>query len=178
MVVIVFINSTNVAGLRARPSPILCLPPGSPHGGYMQAQPLPALNEEENMGGSDRKSRSTLISRNITLKGHRTSMRLEPAMWDALIDICRREKLNLHQLCSIVVDHKGEDTSFTAAVRVFAMSYFRASSTEDGHRQAGHGSAFLFSAKRDFAALGGGAASVAAPQNTTPVRELSRTLYR
>jgi predicted DNA-binding ribbon-helix-helix protein len=31
-----------------------------------------------------RKPKSTLISRNITVNGKRTSMRLEPAMWEAL----------------------------------------------------------------------------------------------
>ncbi len=96
---------------------------------------------------------STLISRNITVAGHRTSMRLEPAMWDALIEICRREKLSIHQLCDIVAGRKPAETSFTAAMRVFAMSYFRAASTEDGHSKAGHGSAFLFSARKDFAGL-------------------------
>jgi predicted DNA-binding ribbon-helix-helix protein len=97
--------------------------------------------------------KSSLISRNITLNGHRTSMRLEPAMWNALIEICRREKLNIHQICSLVAQHKSEESSFTAAVRVFAMSYYKAASTEEGHQKAGHGTAFLFSAKRDFAAL-------------------------
>ena len=97
--------------------------------------------------------KSSLISRNITLNGHRTSMRLEPAMWNALIEICRREKLSIHQICSMVAQHKAEETSFTAAMRVFAMSYYKAAATEDGHQKAGHGTAFLFSAKRDFAAL-------------------------
>lgn len=97
--------------------------------------------------------KSSLISRNITLDGRRTSMRLEPAMWHALIEICRREKLSIHQLCSLVAQHKSEETSFTAAVRVFAMSYYKSAATEEGHQKAGHGTAFLFSAKRDFAAL-------------------------
>lgn len=97
--------------------------------------------------------KSSLISRNITLDGHRTSMRLEPAMWNALIEICRREKLSIHQICSLVAQHKAEESSFTAAVRVFAMSYYKAAATEEGHQKAGHGTAFLFSAKRDFAAL-------------------------
>ncbi len=102
---------------------------------------------------AEAKRASTLVSRNITVCGHRTSMRLEPAMWDALIEICRREKLSIHQLASMVSERKPEETSFTAAVRVFAMSYFRAASTEEGHRQAGHGSAFLFSAQKDFSGL-------------------------
>jgi predicted DNA-binding ribbon-helix-helix protein len=115
-------------------------------------QPL-AKTQEEDSKTSNPQSISSLISRNITVMGHRTSMRLEPAMWDALIEICRREKLTIHQLCDIVAERKPPETSFTAAMRVFAMSYFRAASTEDGHSKAGHGSAFLFSAKKDFAGL-------------------------
>jgi predicted DNA-binding ribbon-helix-helix protein len=115
-------------------------------------QPL-AKTQEEDSPSSSPQSVSSLISRNITVMGHRTSMRLEPAMWDALIEICRREKLTIHQLCDIVAERKPPETSFTAAMRVFAMSYFRAASTEDGHSKAGHGSAFLFSAKKDFAGL-------------------------
>ncbi|HVY13001.1 MAG TPA: ribbon-helix-helix domain-containing protein [Alphaproteobacteria bacterium] len=114
---------------------------------------MPAFAETNVIDAAERKNASSLVSRNITVKGHRTSMRLEPAMWDALIDICRREKLTIHQLCDIVAARKPEETSFTAAMRVFAMSYFRAASTEDGHSKAGHGSAFLFSAKKDFAGL-------------------------
>lgn len=96
---------------------------------------------------------SSLISRNVTIAGHRTSIRLEPAMWDALIEICRREKLSIHQLCTMVAERKNVETSLTAAVRVFSMSYFRMAATEDGHSKAGHGSAFLFSGARDFASL-------------------------
>jgi predicted DNA-binding ribbon-helix-helix protein len=111
--------------------------------------PATNLEQHEEIAGL----KSSLISRNITLNGHRTSMRLEPAMWNALIEICRREKLSIHQICSMVAQHKAQETSFTAAVRVFAMSYYKAAATEDGHQKAGHGTAFLFSAKRDFAAL-------------------------
>ncbi len=112
-------------------------------------QPSSAVEGQHAMMGL----KSSLISRNITLDGHRTSMRLEPAMWNALIEICRREKLSIHQICSLVAQHKAEETSFTAAVRVFAMSYYKAAATEEGHQKAGHGTAFLFSAKRDFASL-------------------------
>lgn len=100
--------------------------------------------------GGDEK-RSSLVSRNVTVNGHRTSIRLEPPMWEALSEICRREKLSIHQLASMIADRKGDETSFTAAVRVLAMTYFRAAATEEGHSKAGHGSAFLFSAQHDFA---------------------------
>jgi len=83
--------------------------------------------------------RSTLISRNITIDGHRTSVRLEPAMWNALNDICRRERVTSHMVCSAIAQKKPVDSSLTAAIRVFIMSYFKAAATEEGHAKCGHG---------------------------------------
>ncbi len=85
------------------------------------------------------KGSSTLISRNVTVAGHRTSVRLEPAMWEAFAEIVRREKVKLHVLCTRVARAKEEDTSLTAAIRVYIMNYFRAAATEEGHTKAGHG---------------------------------------
>jgi predicted DNA-binding ribbon-helix-helix protein len=83
--------------------------------------------------------RSTLVSRNVTIAGHRTSVRLEPDMWSGLAEICRRERASLHEICTSVAARKQENTSLTAAIRVFVMTYFRAAATEDGHIKAGHG---------------------------------------
>jgi len=83
---------------------------------------------------------STLLNRNVTVAGRRTSMKLEPDMWDALDEICLREQMTMHDVCtSIAARHSGNN--LTAAMRVFILAYFRASSTEAGHHQAGHGQA-------------------------------------
>ena len=82
---------------------------------------------------------STLISRNIVISGHRTSVRLEPEMWDGLREICRRERSNLHQICTSVALHKYHESSLTASIRVFVMRYYRTAATEEGHNKAGHG---------------------------------------
>ncbi|WP_247881036.1 ribbon-helix-helix domain-containing protein [Skermanella sp. TT6] len=82
---------------------------------------------------------STLVSRNVTVAGHRTSCRLEPFMWDALYDICRRERITIHTLCTQINERKEPATSLTAAIRVFALAYFRAAATEEGHARASHG---------------------------------------
>lgn len=88
---------------------------------------------------SDPGGKSTLISRNITVLGRRTSVRLEPEMWSALREIARREDCKIHDICSLIHLRKNQDTSLTAAIRVFLMLYYRAAATEDGHRRAGHG---------------------------------------
>jgi predicted DNA-binding ribbon-helix-helix protein len=83
--------------------------------------------------------KSTLVSRNITVLGRRTSVRLEPEMWAALKDISKREKCSSHDICSLIQIRKNVNTSLTAAIRVFLMLYYRASATEEGHKKAGHG---------------------------------------
>lgn len=83
--------------------------------------------------------KSTLISRNITVMGRRTSVRLEPEMWNVLREISKRENCKIHDICSLIHLRKNPDTSLTAAIRVFMMLYYRAASTEEGHHRADHG---------------------------------------
>ncbi|HNQ92519.1 MAG TPA: ribbon-helix-helix domain-containing protein [Alphaproteobacteria bacterium] len=83
--------------------------------------------------------KSTLVSRNITVLGRRTSIRLEPEMWAALYDIARREGTSIHNICSLVELRKVKESTLTAAIRVFLLLYYRAASTEDGHNRARHG---------------------------------------
>ncbi len=88
---------------------------------------------------SSRSSQSSLVSKNITVFGRRTSVRLEPEMWRAIDEISAKEKCSIHDICSLVFMRKSEATSLTAAIRVFLMLYFRAATTEQGHMLAGHG---------------------------------------
>jgi len=80
----------------------------------------------------------SLLNRNVTIGGRRTSMKLEPDMWVALDEICRREQITLHEACTMVAGrHQGNN--LTAAMRVFILAYYRAAATEQGHSSAGHG---------------------------------------
>ncbi len=63
-----------------------------------------------------------LINRNITVNGHRTSIRLEPEFWAGLTDIAKRENLTIDELCT-QVDRGSGGLSRTAAIRVFITSY-------------------------------------------------------
>ena len=84
---------------------------------------------------------STLVNRNVTIGQRRTSLRLEPAMWDALEEICRREEMSQHELCAMI-DERRRASSLTAAIRVFIVNYFRAAATEEGHASIGHGALY------------------------------------
>jgi len=83
--------------------------------------------------------KSTLLSKNITVLGRRTSVRLEPEMWHALQEIAERESCKIHDICSLIALRKKPRSSLTAAIRVFLMLYYRAAATEEGHSRAGHG---------------------------------------
>jgi predicted DNA-binding ribbon-helix-helix protein len=80
-----------------------------------------------------------LISRNVSVSGRRTSIRLEPEMWQAFQDIARREACSVHMICTLVEKRKRANTTLTAGIRVFIMLYFRAAATDEGHIQARHG---------------------------------------
>jgi predicted DNA-binding ribbon-helix-helix protein len=84
--------------------------------------------------------RSTLVNRNIVAERGRTSMRLEPELWDALAEICRRERTTPSELCRRL-ERSGLPGGRTSAMRVFIVQYFRAAATEEGHAAAGHGKA-------------------------------------
>lgn len=83
-------------------------------------------------------SASRLVNRNVVAGSGRTSMRLEPELWDALIEVCQREGQDLHEVIRSV-DSVRSDGGRTSAVRVFLLRYFRSASTEAGHAAAGHG---------------------------------------
>jgi predicted DNA-binding ribbon-helix-helix protein len=76
---------------------------------------------------------STLLNRNVWIGRRRTSLRLEPAMWQALEEVAATSGLTIHQLCTMI-DERQRESSLTAAVRVFLLLYYRDASREGGAR--------------------------------------------
>jgi predicted DNA-binding ribbon-helix-helix protein len=93
--------------------------------------------------------RRSLVIRNVKVHGHRTSVRLEPQMWDSMIEICRREFCTPDDVCSYVAERKPTRDSLSSSLRVFILDYFRKSSTEDGHMSAEHGRNMFMSQQQD-----------------------------
>lgn len=81
---------------------------------------------------------SRLINRNVIAERGRTSMRLEPELWNGLHEICQREHIGIGELVRRI-EQGGHAGGRTSAVRVYVVMYFRAAATEEGHRLAGHG---------------------------------------
>jgi predicted DNA-binding ribbon-helix-helix protein len=69
-------------------------------------------------------SPSALTIRNIVVAGHRTSVRLEPVMWEALRDIARFRGVGVNELVTRI-DNERETASLTAAIRVYIVNFYR-----------------------------------------------------
>ena len=69
-------------------------------------------------------SASRLINRNVIAQSGRTSMRLEPELWDALQEICLLETITLSDLVQRI-EREGHPGGRTSAIRVHVVNYFR-----------------------------------------------------
>lgn len=75
-------------------------------------------------GTGKSKDGPVLVCRNVKVSGRRTSLRMEPYIWDSLREICEREGLTIHEICSRIDQRRGE-ANLTASIRVFIVSYYR-----------------------------------------------------
>ncbi len=77
-----------------------------------------------------------LVCRNVKVSGRRTSLRMEPYIWDSLKEICERERLTLNEICTEIDQRRG-DANLTASIRVFIVSYYRTASGNRGFAEDG-----------------------------------------
>jgi len=79
-------------------------------------------------------SPSSLVIHNVVVGHHRTSVRLEPVMWDALLDIAKNRQVTVHDL---VTDIDGERiaSSLTAAIRIYIVEFYRTAALRAGQAQ-------------------------------------------
>jgi predicted DNA-binding ribbon-helix-helix protein len=111
------------------------------------ALPAPLLTSDEDPRPD---KQSALVMRNISVRGRRTSIRLEPQIWDTLAEICRREFCTPHDVCSYVAGRRPPHGSLASSLRVFVLSYFQTCATEDGHQRAGHGQGMFLAVQEEL----------------------------
>ena len=78
---------------------------------------------------------SSLVNHNVRGAGKRTSMRLEPAAWDALRDICQREQISTEEIVARAVRAHPQGGR-TSAVRVYLLMYYRSAFRERAELRA------------------------------------------
>lgn len=74
---------------------------------------------------------SRLVNRNVVAGRGRTSMRLEPELWNALQEICEHEGQSVSELVR-QIEATGHAGGRTSAVRVFIVNYLRTSLAAHG----------------------------------------------
>ncbi|HZK92388.1 MAG TPA: ribbon-helix-helix domain-containing protein [Stellaceae bacterium] len=79
-------------------------------------------------------SPSSLTIRNIVVAGHRTSVRLEPLMWESLRDIARARGMAVNDLVT-EIDRERSASSLTAAIRVYIVGFYRTAAAVNGAAQ-------------------------------------------
>lgn len=68
---------------------------------------------------------STSLQRNVFLDTHKTTVRLEPVMWEALGDIARTKRIERQELIRRISRDRAEGEGLTAAIRVYIVKFYR-----------------------------------------------------
>ena len=61
--------------------------------------------------------------RSLTLRGHRTSVTLEAAFWDAFREIAAARGMTLNAFASQIDETRAPDTNLASAIRVHVLGY-------------------------------------------------------
>jgi predicted DNA-binding ribbon-helix-helix protein len=62
---------------------------------------------------------------NFVIDGHRTSLRPEPVMWDALHDIAAHQQITVDELVSGISNAHDPRDNLSAAIRVYIVGFYR-----------------------------------------------------
>ena len=76
---------------------------------------------------------STLVNRNVWIQRRRTSLRLEPAMWEALEEVAQHCGTTIHEVCTLVAEQR-RASSLTAEIRACLVEYYRAAAEKGAPR--------------------------------------------
>ncbi len=63
------------------------------------------------------------VKHSVTLKGHRTSISLEPEFWDAFQNIARQRNMPINALTAEIDADRGLDRGLASAIRVFVLNW-------------------------------------------------------
>jgi predicted DNA-binding ribbon-helix-helix protein len=67
---------------------------------------------------------SPIAKRPIVLAGHKTSVTLEDAFWNALKEIAGTRNIRVSELISLI-DKERQHSNLSSAIRLFILNYYR-----------------------------------------------------
>jgi predicted DNA-binding ribbon-helix-helix protein len=65
------------------------------------------------------------VKHSLTLHGHRTSVSLEEAFWQAFREIAATKGVALNVLAAEIDAGRGADTGLASAIRVYVLAHYR-----------------------------------------------------
>jgi predicted DNA-binding ribbon-helix-helix protein len=65
------------------------------------------------------------VKHSLTLRGHRTSVSLEDAFWQAFREIAAQEGKPINALAAEIDEARGVDTGLASAIRVYVLRHYR-----------------------------------------------------
>lgn len=65
------------------------------------------------------------VKHSLTLRGHRTSVSLEAAFWQAFRDIAAQRGQSLNDLAAAIDAARAPDTGLASAIRLFVLDHYR-----------------------------------------------------
>lgn len=75
--------------------------------------------------------KSQVVKRSIVIAGHKTSVSLESAFWQALKDIAVARRATLSDLVA-AIDQERRHGNLSSAIRLFVLEYFQARADRGG----------------------------------------------
>jgi len=88
-----------------------------------------AVRDAEAPGvGGDGVQASRPVKRSFSIAGHRTSISLEAAFWDAFRELCREDGISMAAMLARIDRERGSAAGLSGAVRVWILQRFRARS--------------------------------------------------
>ena len=70
------------------------------------------------------------VKHSLTLNGHRTSVSLEAAFWDAFRDIATARGQTLNALAAEIDANRADDIGLASAIRLFVLRHYRGTAQE------------------------------------------------
>ncbi len=116
------IEDAHHAHLRPPVLAALTRPPPDRPSSHIPEPPEPARSRHEVL-------LSPPVIHNVVVGGRRTSLRMEPVMWDALQDIAHRQQVTVRDLVTDI-DRERTALSLTAAVRTYIVDFYRLAGLE------------------------------------------------
>ena len=61
----------------------------------------------------------------LTLRGHRTSVSLEDAFWQAFREIAAERSMGINELAAEIDEARGVESGLASAIRVYVLNHYR-----------------------------------------------------